>query len=336
MQQKLQFLSFLFILIFSISCANNTIKKDQKEKGNIALSELDSLNQLIAKDTTTAKLYQARAEHFLNEKDLSSAKYDLVKAIRLDSLNSDLYVRLSEIYLAEGKFQNGVLALQKAIQLDQKNIDAILSMAEINLIAKNTRETANYIDKAMKIDDLNPRSYYLRGLMWLQEGDTIVGIKNFQQALFVDTEFYEANVQLGLLYAGKKNDLAIDYYNSALNTNPNNPDIHYSLALFYQNTNRYEKAVSIYDQIIEKFPKYTLAYYNKAYIYLTVEKNYQKAVEYFSKAIDRSPNYANAYYNRAISRLALNDTTGVREDLERTLELKPEHKWAKIKLKGLH
>ena len=335
MQKKLSFISILFILIFSISCANNE-QKDEKKKENSVLSELDSLNHLIAKDTTVAKLYQERAEHFLNEKDLSSAKYDLTKAIRLDSLNADLYVRLSEIYLAEGKLQNGVLALQKAIQLDHKNIDAILSMAEINLITKNAQETANYIDKAMKIDDLNPRSYYLRGLMWLQEGDTIVGIKNFQQALFVDTEFYEANVQLGLLYAGKKNDLAIDFYNSALNTNPNNPDIHYSLALFYQNTNRYDKAMNIYNQIIEKFPKYTLAYYNKAYIYLTVKEDYQQAVEYFSKAIERSPNYANAYYNRAISRLALNDTTGVREDLNRTLVLKPGHKWAKIKLKELH
>ena len=324
---------FLFIGIL-YSCSSSDKEEQKKEKDTI-LSKLDSLNRLIAEDTTASNLYKERAEHFLNEKDLSSAKYDLIKAIRLDSLNSELYVKLSEIYLGDGKLQNGVLALQKAIQLDNKNIDAILSMAEINLIAKKPQETANYIDKAMKIDDLNPRSYYLRGLMWLQEGDTIHGIKNFQQALFVNTEFYEANVQLGLLYAGKKNDLAIDYYNSALNTNPNNPDIHYSLALFYQNTERYEKAFKIYDQLIIKFPKYTLAYYNKGFVYLTVEKDYEKAVAFFSKAIDRSPSYANAYYNRAISRLQMNDTTNVREDLKRTLELKPEHKWARIKLNEL-
>jgi len=185
------------------------------------------------------------------------------------------------------------------------------------------------------VDDINPRSYFLRGMVWLKVGDTIHAIKNFQQALVVDDDFYEANAELGLLYAGKKNDLAIDFYQSAIRLDPDNASVYYSLGYFYQETERYQEAIKTYDLLLKKFPKYALAYYNKGYIYLLAYEDYDKAIRFFSKAIEYKPSYANAYYNRGYAQLLKGNVKEAGLDFEKCLEVKPDHEMAKKRLAEL-
>ncbi len=332
---------FLLLLWFAFlgSCSSPAEKKENAAKSTPEdgkISSIDSLSRLVAKHPDESKYLQARGEKYIEMGDISSAKPDIVKAIQLDSLNSDLFVSLSKIYFAENKFQSGVLALQKAIELDNHNATAILNLAEVNILAHKSQEAVKLIDRVIKMDDLNPRSYYLRGLLWLQMGDTIHGIKNFQQALKVDNDYFEANAQLGLLFAGKKNDLAIDYYENAIRSNPGNPTVYYSLAYFYQQTKRYEKAMQTYDRLIKKFPRFDKAYYNKGYINLLIHNKYLEAINNFTQAIKINPNYANAYYNRAFCKIKLQQYESAKKDLKRCLEIEPKHKLANKKLKELN
>ncbi len=326
-------------LVFLGGCSSSPEKKSNETKTQpeaTKISAIDSLSRLVTKHPGESKYLQARGDKYIEMGDIESAKPDIVKAIRLDSLNSDLFVSLSKVYFAENKFAKGVLALQKAIELDNHNATAILNLAEVNLLAHKSQEAVKLIDRVIKMDDLNPRSYYLRGLIWLQMGDTIRGIQNFQQALKVDNDYFEANAQLGLLFADKKNDLAIDYYENAIRSNPGNPTVYYSLGYFYQQTRRYEKAMQTYDRLIKKFPRFDKAYYNKGYINLVFYKKYLEAINDFTQAIKINPNYANAYYNRAYCKILLHQKENAEKDLKRCLEINPDHKLAKKKLKELH
>ena len=109
-----------------------------------------------------------------------------------------------------------------------------------------------------------------------------------------------------MVCAASKNDLAIQYYNSAIEIKPNFIEPLYNKAMYLQETgiaipNRYNEAIACYDQIISIDANAAIAYYNKGFIYLVYQKNYSQAVMEFTKAIEKNPQYAEAYYNRGLS-----------------------------------
>ncbi len=334
-----RFYLFIFILIVGFVACNNN-KTDEKNKSietkqtvDPVLAELDKINKKIKADTLNADLYRERAEFYYQNKQLNEALKDINKALSIDSSDSKFYVTLSDIYLESGKLKNTVVALDKAVELDPKNTDAWLKLAEMSIVFQEYRKAVGYIDKAMKIDDLNPKTYFLRGQVMLETGDTIHAIKNFQKTLEVDQDFFDAQYQLGLLYLGKKNKLAVDYFNNALNIDPNSIEAKYYLGMYYQETGNYDKALSIYERILEKNPDYVFAIYNIGYVNLVYLENFDVAIDYFTKAIDLHPNYIDAIYNRGLSYEMKKDALNSKKDYEKVLELNPKYKKAEEGLK---
>jgi tetratricopeptide (TPR) repeat protein len=194
-------------------------------------------------------------------------------------------------------------------------------MAEMSLVIRDYDKTLYYIDRALKVDELESKAYLLRGVVMIENGDTVRGIKNFMKAIDVNQDYFEANLQLGILYAAKKNELAIDYFNNAINISPGNIDVMYYLAMFYQETGRFEKAIQEYNVILENDPEFYISFYNIGYINLVHFNDYESAIEYFTKAIDIKPDYAEAYYNRGFAYELLQDVENSQKDYRKTLEL---------------
>ncbi len=324
---------FIFLVIAGLIGCNNNGKKDDvaKEQQTVVdpvLAKLDEINQRIKADTLNADLYQERAEFYYKNKQVNEALKDINKALSIDSSYSGYYVTQSDIYLDMGRLKNTIVALDKAVELDPENQDAWLKLAEMSIVFNEYRKAIGYIDKAMKIDDMNPKTYFLRGQVMLETGDTIHAIKNFQKTLEVDQDFFDAYYQLGLLYLGKKNKLAVDYFNNALNIDPASIEARYYLAMYYQETGDYEKAISIYEAILEKNPDYVFATYNIGYVNLVYLENYDEAIEFFTKAIEQHPDYIDAIYNRGLSYEMKLDALNSKKDYEKVLELNPDYQKA--------
>ena len=338
---KIFYIIVAVLLIGFTACNNNKAdsKSDKagvmesKQEVDPLLAKLDAINKKIKADTLNADLYEERARFYYDNKQLSEALKDINKALSIDSSYSKYYVTLSDIYLEMGKLKNTIVSLDKAVELDPKNDDAWLKLAEMSIVFNEYNKAIKYIDKAMKIDDLNPKSYFLRGQVMLETGDTIHAIKNFQKTLEVEQDFFDAHYQLGLLYLGKKNKLAVDYFNNALNIDPNSIEARYYLGMYYQETGDYDKAISIYETILEKNPNYVFATYNIGYVNLVYLHNYDEAIEYFTQAIDQHPDYIDAIYNRGLSYEMKMDALNSKKDYEKVLELSPDYKKA---AEGLH
>jgi len=86
---------------------------------------------------------------------------------------------------------------------------------------------------------------------------------------------------------------------------------------------KYEEAISIFDEIIEKDPSYIYAYSNKGLVLENLER-YDEALESFDKVLEIDPNYVIALYNKG---LLLNDLERYREAipyLDRALAVEPD------------
>jgi tetratricopeptide (TPR) repeat protein len=325
---------YLIILILSglfFACQQKKAQTDNNGNANLkdqTSERLVELNNLLERNPGNAKLYSERAAIYNESENYNEALKDALASIEIDSTRSDFYVTLSDAYLGLGKLQPTLQSLDKAIALNPKNIQATIKLAEINIIFRDYKKALAYIDDVIKLDELEPKSYFLRGVIFLETHDTSRSILNFQKAIDVDQDYYDAHLQLGMLYAEKKNKLAIDYFNNALNIKPENVDVSYYLAMFYQETGGYEEAIKIYEGMLLKDPQFYFGLYNIAYIYLVYMKDYQKAVEYFTKVIDLKPDYTDAWYNRGFAWEMQKNVENSRNDYKKALEITPNYEKA--------
>jgi tetratricopeptide (TPR) repeat protein len=142
-------------------------------------------------------------------------------------------------------------------------------------------------------------------------------------------------MQLGILHAARRNELCVSYYNNAIRVNPGMPEAYYALGYYYQETGRYNEALSTYDSMLKIAPDNAAAWYNKGYIQLLYNKNPEDAITCFSQAITYEPRYSDAYYNRGYAYELKKNIDGAEKDYRNALSIDPENKLAKAGLKRL-
>jgi tetratricopeptide (TPR) repeat protein len=321
---------FLVLLIIS-GCNPGLI--DRKDDNGISKSDtlnsmLETLNQKIASDKNNSSAYHERALYYLEKEDYTNAFKDITSAIEIDSTITDYQITLADTYIGMGKLQKGVEVLEQAVERDDQSMDAYLKLAEISIVFRDYKNALNYTDKALKLDDLESKGYFLRGVVFLENGDTLRSIRNFQRAAEYNQQYFDAFLQLGVIFSKKNNDLAIDYFNNALNIRPDDTETMYYLAMYYQNTGKYEEAIQVYNSLLVKDPQFYFAIYNIAYINLVYLKNFQEAIDFFTQTIEINPEYADAYYNRGFAYEMLKDVENSRTDYKKTLEIKANYEKA--------
>ncbi len=317
-----------FSVFIIISCKNE--KKHDNQ--SLAVSEIDSLSdpltkisQQIAADSLNADLYNERAKIFIREKLVNKSLNDIQHALEINSNEPEYYITLSDIYVLMGKLEKSLNALKKASELNPDDPNVYLKISEIYLINKEYPLCFDYIEKAISLDPINPQAYFMRGFANKERGDTARAIKFFQIAVDQDQEYYEAYNQLGMIYAAKGNDLAIDYYKNALGINPKSIEVRYNLAMYYQEDEEYSSAIDTYLSIIDIDSLYKNAYYNLGYIYLVYLEDHETAVDYFSDAIRIHPAYNDAYFNRGYCYELLGKYDLAEKDYRKALELQTNY-----------
>ena len=230
--------------------------------------------------------------------------------------------------MVTGKIAASRSVLEKALSLNNEDTEVLLKLGELYLYVKDYKRTTEYIKQALEIDKVNPKIYFLRGYIKMETGDTLNAISDFQIAVDQDQEFYEAYIQLGILFALQKNQIAVDYYNNALNIEPNSIEAYYNLAMFYQNTDEYNKALETYTTILAIDPNFKYAYYNMGFVQLEYLGVYNVAIQSFTNAIKCDPEYAEAYFNRGLAFETLGDVMNARMDYEKSLQISKNYQKA--------
>ncbi|MCB2220532.1 MAG: tetratricopeptide repeat protein [Bacteroidetes bacterium] len=321
----------LAALIGASSCKQDQENKKKESEQTVAdpiVARLDELNKSIRNDSLNPDLYHERALFYLENEEFNEAFKDITSALEIDSTSSGYYVTLSDIYLSMGKLQKSIESLERSIELKKENPEAYLRMAEINIVILDYPEALAYIDRALQADELASRGYLLRGVVMLETGDTIRAIRNFQKAIDVNQDYFDAHMQLAQLYAMKGNDLAVDYFNNALNIQPDNYEVMYYLAMYFQETGKYDKAIRQYNLLLERNPDFYFALYNIGYINLVYLEDYQAAIDYFTRTIELREDYTEAYYNRGFAYELMKDVDHSWADYKKTLELHPNYEKA--------
>jgi tetratricopeptide (TPR) repeat protein len=155
------------------------------------------------------------------------------------------------------------------------------------------------LNELLKDNLQNANAYFYKGLIYKESGDTAKAVSSFQTCTEVDPDYYDAWMQLGLLYAAKGDPLAIRYYDNAIAVSDSSQEAEYAKAKFFQDVGNITDAIEYYRRLIVKDPQDADALYNLATIYFGVD-SLDKAYRFFDLAIKQSPGKAYAHYGKGL------------------------------------
>ena len=338
----IKYLSTLLVaitLLTTLSCKHKTDNNAAAASKNDSIpAPVRDITIKIKGDPDNADLYHQRAKIYIEIQKPGLAVLDMQKVISLDTSKPEYFVTLADLYFMTGKASASKSALQKCISLDPKNVDANLKLAELDYLLRNYKVAIDKINKILEEHGDNANAYMIKGRALKEMGDTTKAVDNFRKAILYNPKYFDAYIQLGILFASKKNPMALDYYNNALNIKPNSPEAFYNIGMFHQETGDLEKAKESYNAIITINPKGSdeaflkMAFHNLGYILLVYKNKPDQAIIQFNNAIKTDSVYVEAYYNRGLSYEKMNNFAKAQSDYKAALAIKPDFEKSRLGL----
>lgn len=311
-------------VFLAIACAlllaSCTDVEDNQQTVN---SEVD-----IASDTLDVDGYISRARWYLANEQVGYAIRDINSALSIDNKNVDALLVLADIYYALGDQDNILLTLNKATEVAPMDSRPIIKLAELSFLQGNTNMANAYVDKALELNSLNPRAYYMRGIIYLSKNDTVQALKQFMKSRDQDDSFIEPVLQIASIYSAQRNPMARDFYNQAIAMEPDNYAIYYDLAMYLQDNGNPEKALEIYDTLDVKMPGTYQILFNKGYVNLVYLLEYDEAIEYFDKALEVNPKSVDALLNKGVAYEQKGDYRTAKSIYLQVLKVNPNYQLA--------
>lgn len=322
-----------FIGAVFISCKNsledNEVQKLNLKADSLSIKlnspQLKDVNAALLKDPNNASLYNKRAGVYLGLKQFPEAVGDALRAIKLDSTQALHYNTLVDVYFAQNKTRQAKDLLEIMEKKFPENTEALLKLGELFYLVKQYQKGIEYVNKALKINENLAKAYYLKGSIYRESGDTARAISSLQTAVEQDSKFEDAFYDLGIIFAARKNPLALEYYDNILRINSANENARYARARLLQDLNKTEEAIAGYESILAKNKNCENCLYNLGAIYLEIKKDNKKALEYFTKAVEANPNYLEAYFARGYTYSALKNKTSAEADYKMCLKLQANY-----------
>jgi len=334
-------INLLVILLFGVfllgSC--NRFNRDKTDStglnGNDSLqSKINELSKKIDRRSSNYKLYFDRAKLYEKTDKLQLAVNDMQMLIKRDSINTKYWNYLGDLYLKSGSAKGAVSCYQRSTFYNPQDEYAFLKMGEVYLYLQNNEKSFQNLNEALRINKYNPTIYFYKGINYLDMKDTLKALSSFQTAVSVSPEYFDAHMNLGILYAAKKDKKAILYYQNALKIKNNSIEALYALGKFYQDIDSFDIAITEYYKILNQVPDHKSTNYNLGYIYY-IKADFNKAAQFFSTAISKQPDYTDAYYGRGLCYNQTGKTDLAEKDFMKVLQLDAGYNLAEKELKKM-
>ena len=319
---KLLFGFILILFVFAISCQN---------KGAEPLNSNLSLDSLLLKYPDSVNILVKHGELALTNFKYDIAIADAAKAFRLDSSRLDTRMLYADAICNNPAIQNADITkaqfhYQKLIKKEPKNIRALVGMAMTYTLRQDFDNSFKYINRALKINPRYRNAYVLKGSNYRMLGNTKLAISSYETAVQQDPNFYGGYLMLGALYQYEKDPICIQYYTTASQLQPNNPDCLYALAYAKEIFGQENDAKMIYRKMIRIDSTYYEAYFQLGYIKQFTDIDLDSALYFYNAALDIEPRHIESNHNIGLIYEDKKDISKALLSYAKVLKYNPEFK----------
>ena len=289
-------LGILFVILCMSACKEDTQQKTTRSSGD---SALDKLNALVSGSPDDATVLYDRASYQYEQRDYDGTIRDLEAALAIDSLVPDYYHLLSDAYMDYFRSKDALNVMMDAEKQFPERIPTLLKLSETQLILKQNEESLLTVAKILTYDPSNPEGHFMKGMNFRAMGETDRAIGAFQTVTELDPDLIDAWLIIGDLFMEKGQPIARQFYETATNIRPDDPNVWHALAYFLQNNDDDSAALDIYRKINVIDKNYLDAYLNAGIIYLS-NGDLDEAMEQFDILAKVKPQSPHPYYYRAL------------------------------------
>jgi len=320
----------VFVLSFSCKNKNGNIQtKMDSVAVNISTGEL---SMKIAKEPANPELYYQRSVVYFNEKNFEKSLQDIDQAISYNKQNPLYFYIKGNILFSMNETLKSAQAYESSIKLKPDYTEALLKASELYFIVKEHQKSFYYLNTIISKDPTNANAHFFKGMNFKELKDTAKAIQEFQSAYENDKYFYDAAIQLGLIYSTRNDKMAAEYFTAAINIQPRNEEAYFARGVYYQNIQKYTEALMDYRKVIAFNPSKFEAYYNVGYINFDT-KHFDDAIRNFDFCIQMNNNYPQAYYMRGLTEEIRGNKEKAKVNYEYVLQFDPNFELAKEALK---
>jgi len=258
---------------------------------------IEHLSSELAFHPYNILLYLQRARFLYEKSSYVNAVTDMKKAISLDSVNPVLYHFLTDCYLDSGKGQEAINTMFRVLSIYPERVPSLLKTAEVQYILEKYDESILTINEAIKVDPHNAECFFMLGVNFRALKDIPRAVNSFQTAVEMDSKLTDAWLMLGEIMESKKDPKALQYFESAVLSDPSSPHAKHALAFYLQNNKNIPRALELYRSIIVEHKDYIDAYLNSGILYMEMD-SLDRAYEQFNLITGVSPQNAQGYFFR--------------------------------------
>ncbi len=329
-----------FILFFVLVCCLSSCfgdlpepdipkaKKQITEEKQELPPRIKLLNERLATDTANAELYFARANAFLEIRDINAASSDILLAMKHDSTEAKYYLTASDILIQSGNGTAAIKILQNGLGRLPDNTTIWLERAKLHYYLRQYDEATLSFQKLLTLNPTMPEAFFYRGLMNKELEKIELAKKDFETAIEHNPDFYDALMQLGLINQLDNPKLAIAYLDNALRLDPQSSEALYAKGIIYQSQNNYKDAKKTYKKIVSFDKQNANTLYNLGVIYFN-QDSLDLAKKHFDMAVLVEPTYYRGYYMRGKYYELEKDIEKAKVEYQNALNINPEHQQSK-------
>jgi tetratricopeptide (TPR) repeat protein len=322
---KIIFGIFLVFSLFLVSCKNKPV---------LGHNSTLSLDSLLLQYPDSVNLLVKHGEQALNNFKYDVAIADAAKAFRLDSSRLDTRILYADAICNNPAIQNADVSkaqyhYKKLINKDPKNVRALVGLANTFSLRQDFDNSFKYINLALKINPKYRNAYILKGSNYRLLGNSKLAISSYETAVQQDPTFYGGYLMLGALYQFEENPICIEYYTTASQLQPKNPDVLYSLAYAKQIYGRENEAKLIYRKMLKLDSTYYEANFQLGYIKQFTDLDLDSALYFYNAALDIEVRHIECYHNIGLIYEDKKDISNALLSYAKVLKYNPEFKLTK-------
>lgn len=185
---------------------------------------------------------------------------------------------------------------EEVLKMDPENVNALYSMGLLNLVSRRYDECIRYFDEVLRKDPdyisaLNAKAYCLAIINRPE-----IAMPLIKRALDIEVQPAYLDTKAFVLFKLGKFDEALSVVDEVLERDPMNEDAFYTKGNIKFNTKNYDDALRCFNEALLIDPKFIEVYNAKA-LALSEKKKFEEAAVELKKAIEIEPSLSQAHEN---------------------------------------
>ena len=256
------------------------------------------------------KLYESGVEALENG-EWEEAEELLTSAIAIQADFAPALVQLAHIGVRNGEMGKTKDFLRRAIDIEPENEEYRKEYNELNEINKFMSQGARELDAGEYENSVNSYSQVIERYPYMTEAIYSIGIVKLRQENY---------------------DSAVQYFNNALDVNPNHEKSQQSLKsvagrMFNEGNDNYRRrdystALDFYDKVVAIDDSFYQAHYQLGVVQTRL-KNLRGAISSYGKSVEAKPDFYQGWYGLGIAKRSNGDDNGALAAFQKSVEINP-------------